>query len=93
MFELIGFAATIAAAGFGFIRSRSFVRRRLAYVDAVHRTGTPFLAGIAAALVAMPLVAFIPLVGGATAILFGTSVGFGVAAGSRDARHRRLGAG
>ena len=92
MFELIAFAAAVTAAAFGYLQSRGFVRRRLAYVDAVHRGSAPILAGMAAAVVAMPLVAFLPIVGGGTALLFGAGVGAGVAAGARDTRRRRLGA-
>lgn len=92
MFELIGFAATIAAAAFGYIQTRGFVRRRLAYVEAVHTGPAPILAGLGAAVIAMPLVALLPLVGGGTALLFGAGVGAGVASGSKDARRRRLGA-
>jgi hypothetical protein len=92
MFELIGFAAAIAVGAFGYIQSRGFVRRRLAYVEAVHRGPAPFIAGVGAAVLAMPLVALLPLIGGGTALLFGAGVGAGVAAGSKDARTRRLGA-
>ena len=92
MFGLIAFAAAVTAAAFGYLQSRGFVRRRLAYVEAVHRGSAPVLAGMAAAVVAMPLVAFLPIVGGGTALLFGAGVGAGVAAGARDTRRRRLGA-
>jgi len=91
MFGLIAFAATIAATVFGYLQSRSFVRRRLAYVDAVHNALAPILAGAAAFIVAIPVVGLLPLVGGGTALLFGAGVGAGVAAGARDTRVRRLG--
>jgi hypothetical protein len=90
MLGLIGFAVTVAAAVFGYLQSRSFVRRRLAYVDAVQGGAAPVVAGVAAALLAAPLVALLPLVGGGTAILFGGAVGAGVSAGARDTRRRRL---
>jgi hypothetical protein len=92
MFALIGFAATIAAAAFGYLQTRSFVRRRLAYVNAAHGAGVPIMAGLAAAVLATPVVALLPLVGLGTAIVFGVAVGAGVSAGSRDTRQRRLGA-
>jgi hypothetical protein len=92
MFGMIAFAAAIAATVFGYLQSRSFVRRRLAYVDAVHNALAPILAGGAAFIVAIPVVGLLPLVGGGTALLFGAGVGAGVAAGARDTRHRRIGA-
>lgn len=92
MFAMIAFAATIAATVFGYLQSRSFVRRRLAYVDAVHNALAPILVGAAAFIVAIPVVGLLPLVGGGTALLFGAGVGAGVAAGARDTRHRRIGA-
>jgi hypothetical protein len=92
MFGIIGFAATVAAALFGFVQTRAFVRRRLAYVDAVHRSHVPFVAAIAAAALAVPVVALLPLVGGGTALVFGAAVGAGVSAGAKDTRRRRLAA-
>lgn len=88
MFELIGLIATAAVAAVGYFQSRAFVRHRLRYVDAVQKTGVQILAGAAAWLVAMPIVALLPLVGGMTAIVFGLAVGTGVAAGAKDIRRR-----
>jgi hypothetical protein len=88
MLELIGLAATGAATFFGYTRSRSFVRRRLAFVEAVHRAGAPVVAGAAAAVAAAPLVWALPLIGTGTALLFGAAVGVGVRAGARDSRPR-----
>jgi hypothetical protein len=90
MLGFIGFAASVAAAIFGYVQSRGFVRRRLAYVEAVHRARAPLLAGGAAGLLALPVVALLPLVGAGTALLFGVAVGAGVSAGARDTRRRRL---
>jgi hypothetical protein len=88
VFELIGLIATAAVAAIGYFQSRAFVRRRLAYVDAVHNAAAPIVAGAGAWLLAMPIVALVPLVGGFTAILFGVGVGVGVAAGVKDIRRR-----
>jgi hypothetical protein len=92
MFTIIGLIATAALAAFGYFQTRAFVSRRLAYVDAVHRSGAPLIAGIGAAVLAMPVVALLPLVGGGTALLFGASVGLGVSAGTKATERRRLGA-
>ena len=88
MFEIIGLIATAAVAAFGYLQTRAFVRRRLAYVDAVHNAAAPILAGAGAWLLAMPVVGLLPFVGGFTAILFGVSVGFGVSSGVKDIRRR-----
>jgi hypothetical protein len=90
MFGLIGLAVTVAAVAFGYIQTRAFFHRRLAYVEAVHRGTAPVIAGVGAAVLAMPLVALLPLVGGGTALLFGAAVGAGVSAGAKDTRRRRL---
>ena len=89
---MITLAIAIAAAAFGYLQTRGFVRRRLAYVDAVHNGIAPVIAGAAAFAVALPIVGILPFIGGGTALLFGTGVGFGVSAGSKDARYRRIGA-
>src|SRR3954466_2808769 len=88
VFELIGFAATTAATGFGYFQSRHFVKTKLRFVDAAQSSKAPVIAGAGAALVAVPVVALLPLVGVGTAILFGLGVGAGVAAGAREIRHR-----
>lgn len=86
---MITLALAIAVTAFGYLQTRAFVRRRLAYVDAAHTGAAALIAGVAAAVVTMPLAA-LPFVTGATAILFGAGVGVGVRAGSRDTRNRRL---
>lgn len=86
MLELIGLAMAAGAAVVGFVATRGFVRERLRFVDAVQGRAAPWLAGVAAGLVALPIVALIPLVSVGTAIIFGASVGAGVAIGARDIR-------
>jgi len=88
VFELIGLVATVAIAALGYFQTRSFVRRRLAYVDAVHNAAAPVVAGAGAWLVSLPIVALLPFVGAMTALLFGVGVGAGVAAGVKDLRRR-----
>jgi hypothetical protein len=90
--ELIGLAATAALTAGGYYQTRQYVERRLQYVDAVHGMRAPVIAGTAAALVAAPVVAILPVVGLGTAVLFGVGVGAGVAAGARKIR-RRIGSG
>jgi hypothetical protein len=91
VFELIGFAATAAITAGGYYQARQYVQRRLQYVDAVHGMRAPLIAGTAAAIVAAPVVALVPLIGAGTAVLFGVGVGAGVAAGARNIRRRIAG--
>ncbi|MEO8561166.1 MAG: hypothetical protein ABI601_03765 [bacterium] len=88
MFFVLSFLAGTALAILGYAQARSFVTRRLRYVDAVHTTLAPFIAGVGAALIALPIMAFLPYVGAGTALSFGVAVGAGVAAGSREVRRR-----
>lgn len=91
MIFLLSFLASTLLAFIGFAQARSFVTRRLRYVDAVHTKLAPIVAGVGAALLALPLVAIIPFLGLGTALTFGISVGAGVLAGSRDVRGRLSG--
>jgi hypothetical protein len=91
MLGMIGLAATLAAVIIGYMNSRRFVRSRLRFVDAVQRRRTPWLAGVGATLVALPLAWLLPLVGTGTALLFGAAVGTGVAHGARDVRRGTAG--
>jgi hypothetical protein len=79
----IGLVAAGASTAVGYFKSKDFTRRKLQFVDAAQTTAAPILAGVGAALVASPLVAILPFVGGGTALLFGLGVGAGVRAGQR----------
>jgi hypothetical protein len=78
---------TLAAGFAGYFLARSFVTRRLRFVDAVHSPFAPLLAGVTAALVAWPAV-LLPLITLTTTIVFGIGTGLGTASGSRAIRRR-----
>lgn len=86
MFGLLAFALSTAAVIIGFTQAKDFVARRLRYVDAARSPLAPLVAGVGAALIAVPIVALLPFVGAGTAIAFGLSVGLGVAAGNKEVR-------
>lgn len=71
------------AAAAGYLKSRNFVIHRLRFVDAVRSPAAPWVAGAVAGVAAAPVVALLPIVGGFTALLFGTAVGVGTRAGVR----------
>ncbi len=77
---------TGAAAIFGYIKTRQFVRRRLRFVDAVNNPLTPLIAGGAAWLLTIPVFGFLPIVGFVSAILFGLGIGAGVLHGAKDVK-------
>src|SRR2546422_6526633 len=83
---VLGLLIGAAALGGGFVATRSFVRRRLRFVDAVRSPAAPLVAGIAgglaASVVALPLGVLLP-VGVWTAAAFGVGVAGGVASGRR----------
>ncbi len=85
---ILSFAASTVVAILAYAQARSFVTRRLRYVDAVQSTFAPFVAGAAAALIALPIVALLPLVGVGTALTLGLAVGAGVAAGALEVRRK-----
>ena len=86
MLELLGLTAALSAAGVGYVKSRDWVANRLRYVDSVHGPAAPIVAGVGATLIAAPIVAIVPIIGGGTALLFGCAVGFGTRAGVRRIR-------
>jgi hypothetical protein len=88
---MIPFIVTAVVAVAGYWQSRKFVTSRLRFVDAIHSPWAAAVAGVAAAVIAWPVVAFLPIVTTATAVVFGGSVAVGVVSGARDIR-RRLGA-
>ena len=88
MVFLLSFLVSAVLAVVGYTQAPAFVHGRLRYVDAVHSWFAPIIAGVGAALLALPLVAILPFVGAGTALSFGISVAAGVMAGSPDVRNR-----
>lgn len=88
MLELLAFAAIAGGSALvGYVKSRRFVRERLWAVDAVTKNPfAPIIAGVAAALIAAPIMWLLPAVGAGASIVFGVAVGAGVNAGRRDSR-------
>lgn len=84
MLDVLMMAVTGAGVVVGFAGTRRFVRERLRFVDAVRKGWAPWVAGVAAAVVAAPVAWILPVIGGGSAILFGVAVGAGVATGRRD---------
>ena len=84
MFELIGMAAAVGAGVAGFVTSKDFTQRKLRFVDAAHKPGAAIVAGVAAAVVAAPIVWILPIVGGGTALLLGAGVALGVKSAQRN---------
>jgi hypothetical protein len=78
-------ALTVAAAIGGFVIARQFVRQRLRFVDGIHSPVAPFVAGVVAAVIALP-VALLPIVTTATAAIFGVGAGLGTASGVKALR-------
>lgn len=84
MIELIALAVAATLGVYTHLRARDFTRRRLRYTKvAEHPGASGLLVGVGAALVAAPLVAFLPIVGAGTALAVGAGMGTGVAVGSR----------
>lgn len=90
MLELLGLGAAVGVSVFAHSTCRRFVSRRLRYTDWVEKPGIGLAAGAAGALVAAPIVAVLPVVGGVSAMIFGMGVGTGVSKGAREARRSLL---
>jgi len=72
------------------MKSRKFVGRRLRFTSLVEKPGIGLAAGVAATIVASPVVAVLPLVGVGTALAFGAGIGTGVSLGVADAKRPLL---
>ena len=83
---MLQFLITLTAGAIGFILTRSFVRRRLRFVDAVHSPVAPLVAGLVAGLIAWPAV-LLPLVTLTTTFVFGIGAALGTASGARALRN------
>jgi len=80
MFATLGLALAATALVGGFVVTRSFVRRRLRFVDIVRKPAAPLVAGTVAAVALLPAT-ILPAVGLGTALALGIGVASGVASG------------
>ncbi len=85
MFGMIYGIAAVAAGIVGFLVARSFVRRRLKFVDGVYSPAAPWIAGLAVALIAWPA-AILPFITTMTTTIFGIGAGVGTASGVKALR-------
>lgn len=88
MFTIISMAIALAVAVVGYLQAKSYVQSKLRFVDAIQHFAAPLIVGLAAMLIASPVVWLLPVIGKGTAILFGLGVGAGVSSGARDIRKR-----
>lgn len=86
MFGFIGFVLGLGISWFGYSTARRFVRERLRYVEAAQTPFAAVVAGVGALLIAWPLVAILPFVGGGTAIGFSLGTALGARAGADDVK-------
>ena len=77
---LVTLVATIALALVGFTLAKSYVKRRLRFVDAVFSPLAPVVAAVIGGLLAWPL-AILPVITTWTAAVFGIATGLGTASG------------
>ncbi len=84
MVELI---VALGLGGFGYFKTRRFVREKLRFVDAVQRPVAPVVAGLGTAVLAGIFFA-LPFVPGGWVIpvLAGLGIGAGVSHGARDSK-------
>jgi hypothetical protein len=82
---LLTLAMFVGAVAGGFVLASGFVQRRLRFVDAIHSPAFPWLAGLAAAVIAWPI-AFLPIITTTVTTLFGVGAGLGTASGAKALR-------
>lgn len=85
---IVALAITLVVTTLGHKYARELVSRKLRYVPAAQTPIAPVVAGVGAALLALPVAGLLPIVGAGTAICFGLAVGLGAAAGARDVKGR-----
>lgn len=85
---IVSLAVALVVTTLGHRYAREMVSRKLRYVPAAQSTAAPFIAGVGATILALPVVALVPIIGVGTALVFGLSVGLGAAAGARDVKGR-----
>jgi len=73
--------------GFGYFKTRRFVRERLRFIDIVQKPVAPVVAGVGTAVATGVVVALVPFIGGlAIPVLAGLGIGVGVSHGAKDSK-------
>jgi hypothetical protein len=73
--------------GFGYFKTRRFVRERLRFIDAVQKPVAPVVAGVGTAVATGVVVAVLPFIGGLTIpVLAGLGIGVGLSHGAKDSK-------
>ena len=73
--------------GFGYFKTRRFVRERLRFIDIVQKPVTPIVAGVGTAVATGVIVALVPFIGGlAIPVVAGLGIGVGVSHGAKDSK-------
>ena len=83
LISLIPIAITVSAGLGAYLFTRTFVRQRLRFVDAVRSPFAPIVAGAVAFAVALPFAA-LPLISTVTAAVVGFATGMGTSHGVRS---------
>jgi len=87
MLELL-FAGGAAYGGYKY--TKKFVVKKLRFVPRARRGIAPWVAGAGVLLIAAPLAAALPLIGGLTAAALGAGVAGGVYAGDREVERTNI---
>lgn len=87
---MIELALAAGAAYGGYRWTKNFFVRKLRFVPRARSKAAPVVAGTGAALLAVPIVAALPLLTLATAAAFGAGVAGGVMAGDRATRRTNV---
>jgi hypothetical protein len=78
------------AAFAGFKYTKKFVVKKLRFVPKFRRGPAPWLAGAGALIVAAPVAAVLPLIGGLTAAAFGAGVAGGMKSGNTEVERTNI---
>jgi hypothetical protein len=85
MLELLTLGAAGAAGIAGHLKSKGYVKRKLRFTKFVDTPGVGLFSGVATAVVAVPLIAALPLVGAGVGLVVGGALGAGVGTGVHSA--------
>lgn len=87
---MIEIVLAAGAAYGGYKLTKKFVVKKLRFVPKARSKAAPWVAGAAAAILALPIAGPLPLISGFTALAFGAGVGGGVASGDKEIKNTNV---